>query len=193
FVLATQNPLEQEGTYTLPEAQQDRFMFKVFVDYPSFDEELEIARKAQERRKVEPVAVLQSDELQRIREVIAQIPVGDSLLKYIVRLVRGTRPNDSTQSSKLHGMLRFGAGPRGVEYMVSASQAHAALHQRCYVTSDDVRAVIHPVLRHRLGLNFLAESEGKTADDVIDTLVETTPLPKEVSSGDERFKKILST
>ncbi|MDD3587397.1 MAG: AAA family ATPase [Thermoguttaceae bacterium] len=193
FVLATQNPLEQEGTYVLPEAQQDRFMFKVFVDYPSFAEELNIARKAKERSKAEPIAVLHADELRSIREVISQIPVGDSLLEYIVRLVRGTRPNVPGHSAKLRGMLRFGAGPRGVEYLVSACQAHAALHERCYATSADVLAVIHPVLRHRLGLNFLAESEGKTADDVINILIETTPLPQEVSSGDERFKKILST
>lgn len=193
FVLATQNPLEQEGTYTLPEAQQDRFMFKVFVDYPSFEEELEIARKAKDRQNVEPVTVLQASELQSIRETIEQIPVGDHLLEYIVRLVRGTRPGDPTQSAKLHGMLRFGAGPRGAEYLVRASQARAALHQRCFATSEDVLAMVHPVLRHRLGLNFLAESEGRTTDDVIDILVETTPLPQEDASGDERFKKILSS
>jgi MoxR-like ATPase len=175
FVLATQNPIEQEGTYPLPEAQQDRFMFKVFVQYPKYDEEYLIAETttAQFDPKVEPV--LSADEITRLQALVRRVPAGPHVIHYALRLVRATRVHEGEVPEFVSEWVSWGAGPRGVQYLLLGGKARAVLDGRLFVTTDDVQAVAHPVLRHRVITNFTAESAGTTPDMVIDRLLETIP------------------
>jgi len=177
FVLATQNPIEQEGTYPLPEAQQDRFMFKVFVRYPSFEEEYRIAETttAGVVPSVEPV--LASDEILRLQEIVRRVPVPPHVIEYALHLVRGTRVGEEGAAHFVNEWVTWGAGPRAVQYLLLGGKARAGLDGRTFVTTDDVRAVAHPVLRHRIITNFQAESEGITPDAIVDRLLETVSDP----------------
>jgi MoxR-like ATPase len=174
FVLATQNPIEQEGTYPLPEAQQDRFMFKVFVDYPAYDEEYHIA--ASTTSDIEPTveAVLSGDDIVQMQGIVRRVPVAAHVINYALKLVRATRVHEDEAPEFIKEMVSWGAGPRGVQYLLLGGKARAALEGRTFVTTDDIKAVAHPVLRHRVLTNFAAESEGITSDKVIDRLIETT-------------------
>jgi MoxR-like ATPase len=175
FVLATQNPIEQEGTYPLPEAQQDRFMFKVFVDYPSYDEEFRIAEETTTELHSQVAEVLSAAEIIRLQQMVRRVPVAPHVIHYALRLVRGTRVREGDAPDFIRNWVSWGAGPRGMQFLLLGGKARAVLEGRAFVTTDDVRAVAHPVLRHRVITNFNAESSGISPDKVIDRLIETTP------------------
>ncbi len=173
FVLATQNPIEQEGTYPLPEAQQDRFMFKVFVRYPSYAEEFAIAEATTAGARVEVQAVLSEEQVIRMQGLVRQVPVPPTVIHYALRLVRATRSQEPGAGEFAKQWVSWGAGPRGVQCLLLGAKARAALEGRTFVTMEDVRAVVHPVLRHRVITNFNAESQGITPDKVVDQLLAT--------------------
>jgi len=190
FVLATQNPIEQEGTYPLPEAQQDRFMFKVFVKYPSFQEEFEVARRttSTETAPVEPI--LTAAEILELQRIVREVPVGDHAIRYALALVRLTRAGEPGVPEEMGRQIAWGAGPRAVQFLILGAKARALLAGRTHVTCDDVRALAKPVLRHRIVLSFPAQSEGVTADDVIETILATTPTKEDELTSDPRFQKM---
>ncbi len=173
FVLATQNPIEQEGTYPLPEAQLDRFMFMIRVDYPTLDEEREILRRTTEAKEAKLSAVLSGEEIMELQDIVRRVPIADQLLNYVLRLSRATRLNNPKAPGFIKELLAWGAGPRASQNLVLAAKARAILEGRFHVSADDVRAVAHPVLRHRIITNFSAEAEGITTDMVVDRLLET--------------------
>ena len=175
FVLATQNPIEQEGTYTLPEAQQDRFMFKIFVEYPSYDEEYTIAATTTADVVPQVEQVLTGDDILNLQKMVRRVPVSPHVIHYGLRLIRATRVATDDAPEFVKETVSWGAGPRGLQYLLLGAKARAVLDGRFYVTTDDIRSVIHPVLRHRVITNFNAESSGITSDKVIDQLVEATP------------------
>ena len=175
FVLATQNPIEQEGTYPLPEAQLDRFMFMVKVDYPTADEELAIVKQTTTDAVAEVTATLSAEDLEGMADLVRRVPIADHLAEYAIRLVRQTRIGEEGVSDVVQRYLSWGAGPRASQFLVLAAKARAALHGRHCVERDDLLAVAHPVLRHRIVTNFNAEADGVSPDDVIDRLVESTP------------------
>ena len=193
FVLATQNPIEQEGTYPLPEAQQDRFMFKVFVRYPSFQDELEIARRTTSIVDGEIEAVLNDHDILEIQRTVREVPASDHVLRYALALVRQTRVGEPGTPEVINEQLSWGAGPRAVQFLILGGKARALLDGRTYVSTDDVRALAKPVLRHRLVVNFAAESEGVTPDDVVDRLLELTPTKEDELRTHERFQKIFAS
>ena len=182
FVLATQNPIEQEGTYTLPEAQQDRFMFKVFVNYPSYDEEYLIAATTTADVETQVDQVLTGEDIIRLQELVRRVPVPSHLIHFALRIVRATRVLESDCPEFVKQSISWGAGPRGVQNLLLGCKARAVLEGRTYTTTDDLRAVAKPVLRHRVITNFSAESSGVTSDNVIDQLL--TEIP-ERSDGDQ--------
>ncbi len=193
FVLATQNPIEQEGTYPLPEAQQDRFMFKVFVNYPTFDEEFEIARRttAVMHSNVEPV--LEAEDILRLQRMVREVPVSDHVIRYALSLVRQTRVGTPGVPDFVREQSAWGAGPRAVQFLILGAKARALLHGRGYVTVEDVSALAKPTLRHRLVVNFAAESDGVTADQLIDRIVSETPTKEDELTSDARFKTIFAS
>jgi len=175
LVLATQNPIEQEGTYPLPEAQLDRFMFHVNVYYPSMDEELDIVRRTTTLRETELETVLTGDDIIALQDLVYRIPVPDHVYHYAVTLARMTRNKEPDASDYIRSWVSWGAGPRASQYLVLGAKARSILHGRGYASVDDVKAVAYPVLRHRILLNFNAEAEGITSDRVIDHLIEDMP------------------
>ncbi len=193
FVLATQNPIEQEGTYPLPEAQQDRFMFKVFVRYPKFDEEFEIARRTTALQNEEVHPVLGGDQILDLQRLVRRVPVSDHVIRYTLALVRQTRLGEPGVPKFVRDWLSWGAGPRAVQYLILGGKARALLHGRVHVQTDDVQALAYPVLRHRILTNFTAASEGITPDVVVKKLIEDTPSKESELSRDDRFKKIFAS
>ncbi len=193
FVLATQNPIEQEGTYPLPEAQQDRFMFKVFVNYPSFGEEFEIARRTTTIAMDEPTPVLSGDQILELQRLVRRVPVSDHVINYTLALVRQTRIDQPGAPKFIKDWLSWGAGPRAVQYLILGGKARSLLNGRTHVQTDDIQALALPVLRHRILTNFTAASEGVTPDTVIDKLVKETPSKEGELTRDERFKKIFAS
>jgi MoxR-like ATPase len=193
FVLATQNPIEQEGTYPLPEAQQDRFMFKVFVKYPNFNEEFEIARRTTTLAPEEPQAVLSGEEILSLQQLVRRVPVTDHVIQYTLALVRQTRVGEAGVPKFVRDWLSWGAGPRAVQYLILGGKARALLHGRVHVQCEDVEALAYPVLRHRILTNFTAASEGVTPDSVIEKLLKETPNREGELTRDERFKKIFAS
>ncbi len=187
FVLATQNPIEQEGTYTLPEAQQDRFMFKVFVKYPSYDEEYQIAATTTADLKTEVEQVLNADDILRLQQLVRRVPIAPHVIHFALRIVRATRVLEDDCPEFVKEAISWGAGPRGVQNLLLGAKARAVLEGRSYATTDDLRAVAKPVLRHRVITNFNAESSGVTSDDVIDRLM--TEIP-ERSDGDQLASEV---
>lgn len=170
FVLATQNPIEQEGTYPLPEAQLDRFMFNVRLDYPSFDEEVQIVRQTTVDRDAEVMEILSADEIIAFQQLIRRMPVPDNVVEYAVRLVANTRPNtQSTQNTQRY--ISWGAGPRASQYLIMGARTYAAMHGKYSPDAEDVRAVAFNVLRHRIVRNYYAEAEGITTDQIISELL----------------------
>ncbi len=172
FVLATQNPIEQEGTYPLPEAQLDRFMFMVNVGYPTRDDELEIMRRTTSAYQSTIEAVFTGEELLGLQEIVRKVPLGDHVFEFAVDLVRSTRISEKYADPELKRWLDWGAGPRACQYLLLGAKARALLNGRFHATSEDVAALAKPVLRHRLVLNFAAESEGLTADSIIERILE---------------------
>lgn len=175
FVLATQNPIEQEGTYPLPEAQLDRFLFLIKVDYPSADEEDRIMRLGAADMPPSIDKVLHGDDILGLQSLVRRVPVADHVFAYARRLARMTRPGLPDAAEFANRWLTWGAGPRASLSLIVAAKAHAVLHGRYHVAADDVAAVAAPILRHRLVLNFAAQSEGITADDVVDKLLADLP------------------
>ena len=179
FVLATQNPLEQEGTYPLPEAQLDRFMFQIMIRYPSADEELEVIRRSGATVQAEVDEVLHGPEIERIASVVRQIPVADHVLRYALRLVRATRVSEAGEPEPprmIRDYVGWGAGPRASEYLVLAAKAHTALRGQPHVRPEDIRAMAPPILRHRILTNFNAEADQVTTDQIIADLLERIPV-----------------
>jgi len=193
FVLATQNPIEQEGTYPLPEAQQDRFMFKVFVKYPNFNEEFEIARRTTTTVSDSIQPVLTADEILELQRVVREVPVSDHIIRYTLSLVRQTRIGEVGVPDFVQEQVAWGAGPRAVQFMIVGAKARALLHGRTHVSTDDIQALAKPVLRHRVVMNFAAESEGITQDDVVNHLIEITPTREDELTNDARFQKIFAS
>ena len=193
FVLATQNPIEQEGTYPLPEAQQDRFMFKVFVEYPTFDEEFEVARRTTGTTTPNVTAVLDAEEIERLQELVRRVPVSDHVVRYALSLVRQTRVGDPGVPDFVDELVGWGAGPRAVQFLILGGKARALLEGRFHVSIEDIQKLAKPVLRHRMVVNFAAESDGVTSDNVIDRIVAATPDSEDELSRDARFQKIFAS
>ncbi len=193
FVLATQNPIEQEGTYPLPEAQQDRFMFKVFVDYPTFDEEFEVARRTTAIQQDDLQPVLSGEEIIELQNTVREVPVTDHVIRYALSLVRQTRVGGPGVPDFVEDMIGWGAGPRAVQFLILGGKARALLYGRTHVSAEDIQALAKPVLRHRLVVNFAAESDGVNSDDIIQRLVETTPTKEDELTSDARFQKIFAS
>jgi MoxR-like ATPase len=173
FVIATQNPIEQEGTYPLPEAQLDRFMFTIKVDYPSLDEEKKILLTTTKDEPLELTKVLSAKAIVNLQKLIRSVPVGEYVIDYVARLVRATRPKDPTAPDFVRKMVDWGAGPRAGQFLVMAGKALAAMDGRFSVAVDDVKKAAIPVLRHRISANFQAQAEGKTSEDIILQLLQT--------------------
>jgi MoxR-like ATPase len=186
FVLATQNPIEQEGTYPLPEAQQDRFMFKIRVEYPSRDEEIEIMKRTTSTHRPELQALLDGKQILKLQEVVRQVVVADHVFSYAADLVRATRPKEPSAPKFVPELVAWGAGPRASQYLILGGKARAILHGRLHVTTDDIRAVASPVLRHRLVTTFNADAEGVTPDEIIRKLIHAIPLPQEAAAAKVR-------
>lgn len=174
LVLATQNPIEQEGTYPLPEAQLDRFMLNIVMDYPSFEEEKTIVMTTTVHRKEEPQAIITIDDILKIQNALMDIPVSDHVLEYAVRLVRSTRPDSTDAPDYIKRWVTWGAGPRASQYLIIASKIKAALEGRLSPSIDDVRKVSEVVLRHRVLLSYAAEADGYKSKQVIDKLLNQT-------------------
>ena len=193
FVLATQNPIEQEGTYPLPEAQQDRFMFKVFVNYPKFDEEFEVARRTTTVQTDDIRPVLSGQEIMELQRMVREVPVTDHVIRYALSLVRQTRIKHPGTPAFVDEMLAWGAGPRAVQFLILGGKARALLEGRTHVSTDDIQALARPVLRHRLVVNYAAESEGITPDTIVERLLSITPTKEDELSKDARFQKIFAS
>ena len=175
FVMATQNPLEQEGTYPLPEAQQDRFLFKFLVDYPAEDEEKAIVRMVTSQRHEGLQPVLTGENILAAQEIIRRLPVAESVIDYATRLVRSTRLGGAEAPDFIGKWVAWGCGPRASIFLVAAAKAAAAFRGSEYVACDDIASVCHPVMRHRLAVNYTARADGVNADHVIDRLLEAVP------------------
>jgi MoxR-like ATPase len=183
FVLATQNPIEQEGTYPLPEAQLDRFMFNIKVGYPSREEEIEIMRRTTSTVKTALEPLLDAKQILELQEVVREVVVADHIFGYVADLVRATRPREPGVPKFIPELVNWGAGPRACQYLILGGKARAVLHGRLHVTTDDIRSVALPVLRHRLVTTFNADAEGISTDDIIRKLLATIPLPQETAAA----------
>lgn len=186
FVLATQNPIEQEGTYPLPEAQLDRFMFHVVVGYPSKAEELQIMQRTTSNVRTELQPLLDAQTILRLQDVVRQVVVADHVFQYAVDIVRATRPKELDAPKFIPELLAWGAGPRASQYLILGGKARAILHGRLHVTTEDIREVAHPVLRHRLVTTFNADADGVTTDMVISRLLQAIPLPQKEAAARAR-------
>ena len=177
FVLATQNPIEMEGTYPLPEAQLDRFLLNVFIDYLPEEEEVRVVSETTRRDDVQPSPVFSAEEVLRIQGVVRKVPVADSVVRYAVRLAASSRPGQAGAPDFVNEWVNWGAGLRAGQALILGGKARALLQGRAHVTPDDVKALAVPVLRHRILPNFKAEAEGVDADKVVEKLLETVPVP----------------
>ena len=198
FVLATQNPIEQEGTYPLPEAQLDRFFMKIFVTYPTPDEERDIYRLTTSTPSENDTSsravrgpVLSEQQVRDLQKLVRRIPVNDTLVDYTMRLIRSTRPGDDYAPDFVNQYAQWGVGPRGGQSLILAAKARAALHGRPEVSLDDLHAAARPVLRHRLVLNYTAEAEGETPDTVIGRLLDTLSLDATDAAHRSRVDTVL--
>ncbi|MDA0373343.1 MAG: MoxR family ATPase [Planctomycetota bacterium] len=192
FVLATQNPIEQEGTYPLPEAQLDRFMFMVRVDYPTFDEEREIVRRTTETRDHDVAPVLGKEDILALQSIVRRVPIADHVVDYALRLTRATRLTNDEAPGWVKEWLAWGAGPRSSQFLVLGAKARALLQGRFYVSAEDIRAVAKPVLRHRLVTSFAAEAEGVTTDTVVDRLLAEISPNQSPALADGRLPGVIS-
>jgi MoxR-like ATPase len=187
FVIATQNPIEQEGTYPLPEAQLDRFMFNIKVDYPNIDEERRILAQTTRDEVVELTKVLSGKAIVNLQKLVRSVPVGDYVTDYVLRLVRATRPKDPTAPDFIKKMVDWGAGVRAGQFLIHGGKAMAAMDGRFSVAIDDIKKVAIPVLRHRISTNFQAQAEGKSSEDIVLQLLSTVGDP-EVAKYERRRK-----
>jgi MoxR-like ATPase len=187
FVIATQNPIEQEGTYPLPEAQLDRFMFNIKVDYPTFEEEKRILSTTTKDEAPELTKVLSAKAIINLQKLVRSVPVGDYMIDYAARLVRATRPKSPEAPPFIRQLVDWGAGPRAGQYLILGAKAMAAMDGRFSVAIKDIKKVAVPVLRHRISTNFQAQAEGKTSDDLIEMLLKEVPEP-EAAKYEKRWR-----
>ena len=171
FVLATQNPIEQEGTYPLPEAQLDRFMFNVVLDYPSYEEELQIVKQTTVKQNITLNTIMSADDILRFQQVITKLPVTDNVLQYAVGLVAKTRPNSDKTADVVKEYIEWGAGPRASQYMIMGAKCHSAINGKYSPDIEDVKAVAKPILKHRLVKNYKAEAEGMSIEKIIESIL----------------------
>ncbi|WP_460185533.1 AAA family ATPase [Thermopirellula anaerolimosa] len=177
FTIATQNPIEQEGTYPLPEAQLDRFMFNIKVDYPTLEEEEKILATTTRSEKTEVRKILNGKAIVSLQKLVNSVAVSPYIIQYVTRLVRATRPNDAAVPQFVREMVDWGAGPRAGQFLIQGGKALAAMDGRFTVAVEDVQKLAVPVLRHRISTNFQAQAEGMTADDLVLRLVKEIPPP----------------
>ncbi len=178
FVIATQNPIDQEGTYPLPEAQLDRFMFNIKVGYPNLDEEEKILSSTTRQEKVEVKKILNARQIVQVQKLVSAVAVSPHIVKYTARLIRATRPKDATAPKFIKDLVDWGAGPRAGQFLINGGKAIAAMEGRFSVAIDDIRKIAIPVLRHRISTNFQAQAEGMTNDDIIQRLAKEVPEPE---------------
>jgi MoxR-like ATPase len=178
FVFATQNPIELEGTYPLPEAQLDRFMFHIIMDYLPLDEEMEVVRKTTAIQAPKFEHAITGQDIVAFQELVRKVPVSEPVLRYAVDLARTSRPSENGGPDFIKKWVSYGASVRAAQYLILGAKARALMSGKYHVSFDDIRALAHPVLRHRILLNFHAESEQKTTDQLIDSLLEAVPQPK---------------
>jgi MoxR-like ATPase len=190
FVLATQNPIEQEGTYPLPEAQLDRFMFKVFVDYPSEDEEFQIVKLTTASHKPKLNKLLTAADIIELQEIVRRVPVADHVIRYAMKLVRMTRVSKGGTPKFVQDNVSWGAGPRASQYLILGGKARAILNGRYYVSTEDIAAVALPTLRHRIITNFNAEAEGINSDKIIRQMLEHTPRQESENLADKNVASL---
>ena len=171
FVLATQNPIEQEGTYPLPEAQLDRFMFNIWLDYPTYEEEVQVVKGTTGAASAKPNKVMSGEEISYFQELVRRIPVPDNVVEYAVRLATKTRPGTPNASGIVNDYLSWGAGPRASQYLVVGAKCHAAIHGKFSPDIEDVKAVAEPILRHRIVRNYKAEADGYSIERIIEELL----------------------
>jgi MoxR-like ATPase len=193
FVLATQNPIEQEGTYPLPEAQLDRFMFNILIDYPTEEEECEIMLRTTSEELPEPAEVLSKEEIMSLQDLVRRVPISDHLIKYAMRITRVTRGKQEAPLEFIRESLAWGAGPRATQFLILGAKARALIQGRPMVSREDIQAMAHPVLRHRLITTFTAEAEGVTTDQIIDRILEAVPLDDSEILSDEKLPKVLGS
>jgi MoxR-like ATPase len=191
FVLATQNPIEQEGTYPLPEAQLDRFLMKVLVRYPSEDEERKIYRMTSTGTQTPPTTVLSEEEMLGLQAIVHKVPVSDYCVNYVATLIRSTRHGEAKSPQFIKDWVQWGVGPRGGQSLIAAAQARAALDGRPEVEIADIKAMATAVLRHRIVINYNAEAQGQTAESVILKLLETIPVDAAAEKAHERIGRVL--
>jgi len=189
FVLATQNPIEQEGTYPLPEAQLDRFALNVIIDYPTRDEEREIVKTTTYDTQEDLQPVLRGSDILAIQKIVRRVPVSDHVVDYAVNLARATRPKDPTAPQFVKDWLSWGAGPRACQYLILGAKAKAIINGRYNVSCNDVRTLAIPVMRHRIFTNFNADAEGVTTEDIINELLRVVPEPSEATTPASRMPK----
>ncbi|MFW5693164.1 MAG: AAA family ATPase, partial [Thermoguttaceae bacterium] len=190
FVMATQNPIEQEGTYPLPEAQLDRFMFNTFIDYPEHDEEFEIVRRTTADIEPEVTATLAGPRIVELQHIVRRVPVADHVVHYALDLVRSSRPEKPGAPELVRQYVSWGAGPRASQYLVLGAKARAVLQGRFHAETDDIRAVAAPVLRHRIMTNFNAEAEGIKPDDIVRRLIEQAGQKQDEATAGGRLPKV---
>jgi len=178
LVLATQNPIEQEGTYPLPEAQLDRFLFNLYLDYPDYDSEVSIAKHIPDVNEAGIEPVLTAEDILRLQRIIPRVPAAEHVVKYAVDLVRASRPTEDRAPKFVKDWTEWGAGPRASQYLVLAGRAHAVLEGRYHLACDDIHSVAMPVLRHRIFLNFAAEAEEIDTPQIVERLLKEVPEPK---------------
>ncbi|MCG8584784.1 MAG: MoxR family ATPase [Pirellulales bacterium] len=178
FTIATQNPIEQEGTYPLPEAQLDRFMFNIKVGYPTLSEEEQILAATTRHEKPEPSKVLSGRAIVNLQKLVGSVAVSEFIVKYVAALVRATRPKDDSAPDFVKELVDWGAGPRAGQFLIQGGKALAAMEGRFSVSVDDIKKIAIPVLRHRVSTNFQAQAEGMTTEDVITRLVDSIPEPE---------------
>ncbi len=193
FVLATQNPIEQEGTYPLPEAQLDRFMLNVVVDYPTQEDEVEILRRTTEKPVTDLPAIMSGEEILRLQDLVRRVPIADDMLQYAANLVRSTRPDQPDAPAFVRDNLTWGAGPRAGQFLVLGAKTRAVIRGRFHVSMEDIQRVARPVLRHRILTNYSAQAEGISPDDIIDRLLQAVPLHPNQSLHDGGVPEVVSS
>ena len=171
FVLATQNPIEQEGTYPLPEAQLDRFMFNIILDYPKYEEELDIVKRTTSDSKPSLNKIMTGEEILLFQKLVRSIPINNNVLEYAVSLIAKTRPNSENNDTIVNEYIEWGAGPRASQYIILAAKCHSILNGKFTPDIEDVKAIAKPILRHRIVKNYKAESKGMSVDDIIDEIL----------------------
>ena len=177
FVLATQNPIEMEGTYPLPEAQLDRFMFNVLIDYLPENDEVAVVKQTTSRRSAKIEPLFTGEDVKRFHEVVQRVPISEDVIRYAVRLASASRPGQKGTPDFVTNWVSWGAGTRAAQYLVLGAKARALLSGRSHATPDDIKALVHPTLRHRILVGYRAEAEGVTVDNVINRLLEHVPAP----------------